>query len=57
MNAVLSPERADPVSAQHMASAGLRAFARIAQAWGLNVEEQLALLGQPRSAPGSTGQN
>jgi hypothetical protein len=47
MNAVLSPERADPVSAQHMASAGLRAFARIAQAWGLNVEEQLALLGQP----------
>ncbi|MDP3222257.1 MAG: MbcA/ParS/Xre antitoxin family protein [Rubrivivax sp.] len=30
-----------------MASAGLRAFARIAQAWGLNVDEQLALLGQP----------
>jgi hypothetical protein len=47
MNAVLSPERADPVSAHQMASAGLRAFARIAQAWGLNVEEQLALLGQP----------
>ncbi|HLL19156.1 MAG TPA: MbcA/ParS/Xre antitoxin family protein [Rubrivivax sp.] len=30
-----------------MAAAGLRAFARIAEAWGLSVEEQLALLGQP----------
>ena len=33
--------------AQQMGAAGLRAFARIAQAWGLNVEEQLLLLGQP----------
>ena len=30
-----------------MAAAGLRAFARIAEAWGLTVDEQLALLGQP----------
>jgi hypothetical protein len=30
-----------------MAAAGLRAFARIAQQWGLSVEEQLRLLGDP----------
>jgi hypothetical protein len=30
-----------------MAAAGLRAFARIAAAWMLSVDEQLALLGQP----------
>ncbi len=30
-----------------MAAAGLRAFERIAQAWGLGVDEQMALLGQP----------
>ena len=30
-----------------MAAAGLRAFERIAQAWGLTVEQQLQLLGQP----------
>jgi hypothetical protein len=30
-----------------MAGAGLRAFARVAQAWSLSVEEQLVLLGQP----------
>jgi hypothetical protein len=30
-----------------MAAAGLRAFARIAEAWGLSVDEQLNLLGQP----------
>ncbi len=34
-------------AAQQMGAAGLRAFVRIAQAWGLNVEEQLLLLGQP----------
>jgi len=45
--------RADPTSpattptAAEMAAAGLRAFARIAQAWGLSVDEQLCLLGQP----------
>jgi hypothetical protein len=30
-----------------MSAAGLRAFERIAQAWGLSVDEQLQLLGQP----------
>ena len=35
------------ISAARMAEAGLRAFCRIAEAWGLSVDEQLALLGQP----------
>jgi hypothetical protein len=30
-----------------MAAAGLRAFARIAEAWGLSVDEQIRLLGEP----------
>ena len=47
MNAVLSPPAAAAVSPEQLAAAGLRAFARIAQAWGLSVDEQLALLGQP----------
>ena len=47
MNAVLNSDRAAPVSPAQMAAAGLRAFARIAQAWGLSVDEQLALLGEP----------
>lgn len=51
MSAVLAPESlsgaAAPVSAARMSAAGLRAFARIAQAWGLSVDEQLVLLGQP----------
>lgn len=34
-------------SAHQMGAAGLRAFARIAEAWGLNTEEQLRLLGEP----------
>lgn len=34
-------------SAQQMGAAGLRAFARIAEAWGLNTDEQLRLLGEP----------
>ena len=46
MNAVLELER-PAVTQQQMASAGLRAFAAIAQAWALTVDEQLALLGQP----------
>lgn len=37
----------EPVSADRMAAAGLRAFGRIAQQWGLSVEEQLRLLGDP----------
>ncbi len=50
MNAALASalfaDRPAPTPAQ-MAAAGLRAFGRIAQAWGLSVEEQLNLLGQP----------
>jgi len=38
---------ASAVTAADMAAAGLRAFERIAQAWGLSVDEQLCLLGQP----------
>jgi hypothetical protein len=51
MSAVLAPaappDLLPEVSAERMAAAGLRAFARIAEAWGLNVDEQLALLGRP----------
>lgn len=46
MSAVLAPERRPPASTGQMA-AGLRAFGRIAEAWGLSVDEQLCLLGQP----------
>jgi Protein of unknown function (DUF2384) len=46
MNTVLAPAETD-VSSERMAAAGLRAFVRIAEAWGLSVDEQLALLGQP----------
>ena len=50
MSAVLSPrhfaDAPEPTPPQ-MAAAGLRAFERIALAWGLSVEEQLVLLGQP----------
>ncbi len=49
MSAVLATQ-ANPaagISSQRMAAAGLRAFARIAQAWSLSVDEQLVLLGQP----------
>ncbi len=41
------PTPAFAVPAQQMAAAGLRAFARIAQAWGLTIDEQLRLLGSP----------
>jgi Protein of unknown function (DUF2384) len=47
MSAVLAPTDTAPVSPQKMASAGLRAFERIAVAWGLTVDEQLNLLGAP----------
>ena len=46
MNAVLAPFATD-IAPERMAAAGLRAFVRIAEAWGLSVDEQLALLGQP----------
>ncbi|MDP1900498.1 MAG: MbcA/ParS/Xre antitoxin family protein [Rubrivivax sp.] len=47
MSAVLAPSAPAPVNAEQMAAAGLRAFARIADAWRLTVDEQLCLLGQP----------
>jgi hypothetical protein len=46
VNAVLAPSATD-IAPERMAAAGLRAFVRIAEAWGLSVDEQLALLGQP----------
>jgi hypothetical protein len=43
-----APQIAPPAAtSQRMAAAGLRAFARIAQAWGLTVDEQRRLLGEP----------
>jgi Protein of unknown function (DUF2384) len=47
MSAVLAPRAAPAPSVEAMSAAGLRAFMRIAAAWGLTVEEQLNLLGQP----------
>lgn len=49
MSAVPLPREAAPSAPTmvQMSAAGLRAFARIAQAWGLTVDEQLCLLGQP----------
>ena len=47
MSAVLAPVPAPDVSPERMAAAGLRAFGRIAEAWRLSVDEQLALLGEP----------
>jgi len=46
MSAVATPAAPEPSPAR-MAAAGLRTFARIADAWGLSVDEQLTLLGQP----------
>lgn len=46
MSAVMEPP-VRTVAPQQMAAAGLRAFARIAQAWGLTVDEQVRLLGEP----------
>jgi hypothetical protein len=47
MSALLAPAAPADVSLERLGAAGLRAFARIAQAWGLSVDEQLCLLGQP----------
>jgi hypothetical protein len=47
MSAVLAPRTPPDISPERMAAVGLRAFGRIAEAWGLTVDEQLALLGQP----------
>jgi len=46
VSALLQPPAPD-LSPQRLGAAGLRAFARIADAWGLTVDEQLVLLGQP----------
>jgi hypothetical protein len=46
MSALLDPPSA-AVSPARMGAAGLRAFARIAEAWGLSVDEQIRLLGEP----------
>lgn len=47
MSALLQPGPASAPDMPALAAAGLRAFARIAQAWSLSVDEQLCLLGQP----------
>ena len=47
MSALLAPAAAGEISPERLGAAGLRAFERIAQAWGLSVDEQLCLLGQP----------
>ncbi len=47
MSALIAPDPPADVSVERMAAAGLRAFVRIAQAWGLSVDEQLTLLGSP----------
>jgi hypothetical protein len=47
MNTVRAPEPVAEVGVERLGAAGLRAFERIAQAWGLSVDEQLCLLGQP----------
>jgi hypothetical protein len=47
MSALLVAEPPARWQEAQLAAAGLRAFERIAQAWGLSVDEQLCLLGQP----------
>jgi hypothetical protein len=47
LSAVLATAAPAAGSPERLAGAGLRAFARIAEAWGLSVDEQLRLLGQP----------
>ncbi len=46
MSAILAPQAVE-FSPEQMAAAGLRAYAGLAAAWGLSVDEQLALLGEP----------
>ena len=47
MSALPAPAAAPEIGHERLGAAGLRAFERIAQAWGLSVDEQLCLLGQP----------
>ena len=44
---VSEPSPRFSVSVEQMSAAGLRAFARMAEQWGLSLDEQLTLLGQP----------
>ena len=46
MSAVLQSARTSPTTAS-MAAAGLRAFVRIAEQWGLSTDDQRRLLGEP----------
>jgi hypothetical protein len=47
MSAIAAPDRAPAAGTAQMTAAGLRAFARIAEHWGLTVEQQRCLLGDP----------
>jgi hypothetical protein len=48
MTALAHPTRTRPApTPAEMAAAGLRAFARLAEHWGLSAEEQRRLLGEP----------
>jgi Protein of unknown function (DUF2384) len=47
VSALNASEPAPRYQTEGLSAAGLRAFERIAQAWGLSVDEQLCLLGQP----------
>lgn len=47
MSAIAREPATADLDQQRLAAAGLRAFERIAAAWGLTVDEQLCLLGQP----------
>lgn len=46
MNSQAAETRSEP-SISQIGAAGIRAFTRIAALWGLSIEEQLALLGEP----------
>ena len=54
MNAIPQSAKATPGAAQ-MGAAGLRAFVRIAEHWGLSVDEQLRCSASRRARPSSPG--
>jgi antitoxin Xre/MbcA/ParS-like protein len=47
MSAIASARERSAPTQEQMAAAGLRAYARIAEHWGLSVDEQRCLLGEP----------
>jgi len=47
MSAIASAREHSAPTHEQMAAAGLRAYARIAEHWGLSVDEQRRLLGEP----------